>query len=408
MLRKIYSLFSKTVTKDEKQETEMVQGHNNPAETGIISNAFESEHVQLGRFIISNTDETRFNIEGDFQLFARIIDDMRRNGGELVPLGTWSEYSVKLTSDSDGENVLSEGDLYDIFSTKFSTLRKMLDPWIGQVGMQRVSMEQVSAYKEFLENIDLCGLVGEDLFATVMVQNMLNTDLGSIMDISLMSGFLPFSAGEKYSILEIGGGYGRLAEALSNGTDSNLHYVLVDAVPASLMYAKEYLEKAFPQKRIGFYLDDPYDGTYDFYVLPPWHLNLISQTEFDLCINVESMQEMVQNHVDFYLALFDKQTKHNGFIYISNSRAYRFTGTWKFPDTWEMLFCHNTPRSWTNNHPALMFKKTNENHARRNRIIEGLHLLEIKDWDLRLENTCLKNEIAWRDNALKKRRKRLI
>lgn len=410
-IKRIFTTLFRRVTKinttiNHKNNT-VNDNSSQVSDNGINANQYDliDANAKLGRFIVSNKDKMRFNIAGDFQLFNRIVNDMRLNGGDLLPIGVWSEYSVNLSLDSDVQQNIQQDELYTTFSTRFSTLSQMLDPWVGQVGMQKVNIEQVKAYRVLLEKIDLCELTGDDLFTTAVKQNMLNTDLGSIMDVNLIANLIPFLPGEKYSILEIGGGYGRLAEALTNGVDNSLHYVLVDAVPGSLLYAKHYLEKAFPNKHIGFYLDDLYDDTYDFYILPPWHLNLISNTAFDLCINVESMQEMEQQHVDYYIALFDKLIKDSGHIYISNSRAYHFKGTWRFPDNWEMIMCHNTPRSWTNDHPTLMFKKTKENYRKRNYIIDGLYAQQVIDWNLKQENTILKNLVARRDEKLNKFRK---
>ena len=346
-------------------------------------------NAKLGRSIISCKDGTRFDINGDFQLFSSIIHDMHVNGKDLVPSGVWSEYSVN-TSD----------DILDIFSRRFSTLKLMLDPWVGQVGMQPVSSEQVDTYKQLLEQIDYCGFVGDDLFTTAVNQDLLNTDLGSMMDVNIIANMLPVQTGKRYFVLEVGGGYGRLAEALTNGIDNSMHYVLVDAVPGSLLYAKEYLERAFPDKRVGFYLNDLYDDSYDFFILPAWQVSQIANTTFDLAINIESMQEMEEQHISFYLKLFDNLVKESGHVYISNSRAYRFKGSWNFPEKWEMLVCNNTPRSWTNDHPTMMFKKTNEICTRQNSILAGLHVQQINDWNLQKRVAALKNEVQWRTDEL--------
>lgn len=360
---------------------------------------------RLGRQIISRPGQQRFCLSGDPALFARIVDDMLQNGGELIAAGAWKDYSCDELSTTKEHSEQDFADQIDsIFTTRFKTMSLMMDPWIGQVGMQPVNQEYAAIYLPVLGEIDHCDLVGEDLMATAKHQDMLNTDLGSIMDVNLLAGFAPLKSEKIYNILEVGGGYGRLAEALTNGIDCNFHYVLVDAVPGSLLYAKIYLENAFPEKRIGFYLNDPYDSSYDFYILAPWHLDRLTDTAFDLCINIESMQEMEQRHVDYYLQKFDHFLKEDGVLYISNSRAYRYQGPWNFPPTWQMLLYHNTPRSWTNNHPTIIMQKINHDCQLQNRILSGMHALQISDWDLRLENIKLHNEIKWRDEELAQHR----
>jgi SAM-dependent methyltransferase len=346
-------------------------------------------HAKPGRSILSCQDGTRFDVAGDVELFTRIVHDMQENGKELVPSGVWSEYSVD-----------TKDDISSIFTTRFSSLLLMMDPWIGQVGMQPVSEEQVEIYRSLLKQIDVCGLVGDDLYTTAQLQNFLNTDLGSIMDVNIIAGMVPFQSKKRTCVLEVGGGYGRLAEALTNSIDHSLHYVLVDAVPGSLLYAKKYLEKAFPGKRVGFYLDDVYDESYDFYIVTPWHQEMIQNTRFDIAINIESMQEMEKKHIEFYIALFDRLLKENGHVYISNSRAYRYKGAWEFPHNWELLICSNTPRSWTNDHPTMMFQKGKGVFTNKNNIVEAFHVQQIRDWDLTQKMTCLTNEIQWRDEEL--------
>ncbi len=363
---------------------------------------------KLGRQIISIRDETRFDLTVDFELFLLLVEDMKLNGKNLVPIGVWNEYSVDT---SITENVLQQtfrDNMHAIFLTKFATMKLMMDPWIGCIGMQPVSEEQIDHYSTVLNNIDHCGLIGQDLFTTAIKQNMLNTDLGSMLDVNTIAGLAPIQKDKRYFILEIGGGYGRLAEALTNAFDNEFHYVLVDAVPGSLLYAQEYLKKAFPHKKIGFYLTDTYDPSYDFYILPPWHLDRIKNTSFNIGINIESMQEMVQEHVDFYVNIFDECIECDGTIYISNSRNYRFQGIWKFPDHWQRLLCHNTPRSWTNNHPTVVFKKTSENWSVHNTILEGLYTQQISDWDAKQNTIVLQKEIEWRDTELKRYRSEVV
>jgi hypothetical protein len=83
------------------------------------------------------------------------------------------------------------------------------------------------------------------------------------------------------------------------------------------------------------------------------------------------MQEMLQFHVDYYLNLFNRLTKNDGLIYISNSHDYVFKGDWKYPENWERLMSFNTPRSWTNNHPTEIFRKKAISYKIKNAFIES-------------------------------------
>jgi putative sugar O-methyltransferase len=159
-------------------------------------------------------------------------------------------------------------------------------------------------------------------------QGWLNADLGSVMDLNLINVYADFPGPRSTTILEVGGGYGRLAEAFYNTFSETMKYVLVDAVPASIMYAYLNMSKCTSAK-VGFYYNhDELDlNKFDVYVMPSWHFKRLNNSEYDISINVESMQEMAQVHVDFYMGLFDAVTRPDGLIYISNGRrSPRFEG----------------------------------------------------------------------------------
>ncbi len=148
------------------------------------------------------------------------------------------------------------------------------------------------------------------------------------MDLNLINVYADFPGPRSTTILEVGGGYGRLAEAFYNTFSETMKYVLVDAVPASIMYAYLNMSKCTSAK-VGFYYNhDELDlNKFDVYVMPSWHFKRLNNSEYDISINVESMQEMAQVHVDFYMGLFDAVTRPDGLIYISNGRrSPRFEG----------------------------------------------------------------------------------
>lgn len=186
----------------------------------------------------------------------------------------------------------------------------------------------------------------------------LETDLGTIMDCNLIFKFSKIDKEKRISIIEIGGGYGRLAEAfLRGGIFNSIHYLLVDVTPGSLMYSYLYLKSQHPNLSIGAYFNgDKYSSNFDCYIMPSWHLDKIVPKTFDISINVESMQEMEQEQVDYYINQFDRVTKPGGLVYLSNSKVYVFKGKWNIPKYWKKLFDENTPRSWTANHPTQIYR----------------------------------------------------
>lgn len=101
------------------------------------------------------------------------------------------------------------------------------------------------------------------------------------------------------------------------------------------------------------------------------------------------MQEMGQEHVDYYLQLFDKVTKVDGCIMIQNSHDYVFKGNWNYPLNWERKLKTNTISSWTEYFPTEIFQK--KIHANN-------------DWN-KLVNAGYKYYIVEKENALAEKQK---
>jgi len=120
------------------------------------------------------------------------------------------------------------------------------------------------------------------------------------------------SRAKRYYALEIGGGYGALAHHLSKLL-KNATYVIID-LPETLLLSAAYLTMLNPQKRI--YLYDPQDfsnfirsgafDSYDFVLLPNYHLEELKGLKFDLVINMASLQEMRDAQVRAYIDFISK------------------------------------------------------------------------------------------------------
>ncbi len=343
-----------------------------------------------------------FAVEGDKELFDRIVADQERYAGDLRPAPNWDlgiggqDGQGYFEAQQRGETVGSGGTGGGSYYDKFSTLRKMLNPLVGCTGMRQIDARTMDEYRTFLKGIDWLDILPayfeEDGKMKDASAGLMITDLGSILDINTISAFLD-PALHTYQILEVGGGYGRLAEVFYNQFgQGRIKYVLLDAVPASLMYSYLYLSKTLPTVRIGFYYnDDPLDlDRFDCYIMPSWHFDAsLWQSKFDCCINIQSMQEMNQHHVDHYLRLFDQILKEgSGIAYISNEKDYIFRGDWNYPDTWQRLLETRTPRSWTRNSPTEVFKKTTtRTHDAENRLVDFIYALQLKDFDRLTEQT---------------------
>ena len=322
------------------------------------------------------------DLQADRATYQLILEDMVRNGGPLVPDPNWlrTEDTSKAPENYDRGAALEFALSEEHYRTKVASMRNLMRAWTG--GAQRPSPRTISKYCQFLKHCDLLDLWAANIGGAASDAIALSDpDLGTLMDLNLLYAFVPSPSSDKSTVLEVGGGYGRLAEAMFNVFGRSVQYVLVDAVPASLYYAPKYLCTAVPDARVGSYYDSEGEGfeigRYDIAIVPAWHFERLNTLRYDICVNIESMQEMNQNHVDYYLKLFDAVATENAAIYLSNAHGYYFRGSFNYPPSWQRLFCGNTPRSWSADHPTEIFRKTTESHTDPNSALDALHRYRI-------------------------------
>lgn len=112
---------------------------------------------------------------------------------------------------------------------------------------------------------------------------------------------------DRIQVLEIGGGYGALAHHLSN-LIGKATYFMID-LPETLLFSGSYLSLHNPEKRVYIYDKDSFPsvirsgeiGTYDFVLLPNYQLHSLDHLQFDLVINISSLQEMRTRQAEEYL-----------------------------------------------------------------------------------------------------------
>jgi hypothetical protein len=330
-----------------------------------LRNHLTPESRILKRFDVDPSD-----IAADRNQLAAVVDDLRRCGGIYAPRAGWMTFDCALDPVEDGRPYLDKSFSDEAVENHMATMEKLLEPWIG-AQRKRAGADVVSRYAPYLMAHDPLGLWTANVASPDVLPRLIQADLGSILDLNIMYSFSTGSAGPRSAVLEIGGGYGRLAEAALNVFGEAVRYVLVDSVPGSILYARDYLRKACPWARIGYYYDgDPFDmERFNCYIVPSWHFESVNNTDYDICINVESFQEMGQAQVDAYLAWFDNFTRDNGLIYLSNARDYQFKGDWNYPVTWRRLLCTRTPRSWTPDHRTEAFVKGSRDYSAPNAAI---------------------------------------
>jgi hypothetical protein len=316
----------------------------------------------------------RLDIAGDKAQFDLIVQDMCLNAGALAPSDHWNWNLGEKTASPAGYTS-------ELFEKNYDHLKKLLDPWVGVTGMRVLSEEAVRKYEGFLRPIDHMQLLPPDILAHGRANGWRETDLGSVLDLSLATMFFENQSKNGMAICEVGGGYGRVAEVFLEKLPKQLHYVLIDAVPASLTYAYSYLRSQYPELKVGsFYAGDEYDRSYNCYVLPSWRTEILEDASFDICMNIESMQEMAQHQVDFYLHLFDRLAVFGAEIYLSNARDYVFKGQWNIPARWETLYLNNTPRSWTADHPTQILRKGEGDHSLKRSVYEIAFAKQVREW----------------------------
>jgi hypothetical protein len=137
-------------------------------------------------------------------------------------------------------------------------------------------------------------------------------------------------------VLEIGGGYGGLALHLSRIL-SGSQYFIID-LPETLIFSAIYLALQAAAKRLYLYapgerLDAEALGGFDFVLLPDYRIDAISGVEFDLAINVASMQEMRIDQVERYLDFLRANCR--GVFYSCNRD--RQTGNDELPSLFDVI-----------------------------------------------------------------------
>ena len=167
----------------------------------------------------------------------------------------------------------------------------------------------------------------------------------------------------KKSILEIGAGYGNLAEKFVKHTDSK--YFIID-LPESILIQHYYLKTNHPEKKIQKIIssNDQIDTSNDVFLVPCFFLNSVKNTQFDLVINMRSFGEMNSIIIQEYFNLINKTLKDDGFLYTVN-RYVTYRGSeiikfkdYPFGDYWTPII---SQPQWLQTHLHELFIRKNQN-----------------------------------------------
>ena len=329
-----------------------------------------------GLLIHCHTNES-FNIDADTNLYKQIVDEMSDRAGDFMPHSCWTKVNL---DDSEYTEIPSKSDASKNAMRvleKNQTLTAMLECWLGcDENNASIDCEtggipnesKVFELEEFLKGLGDLSFFNEFKNSS---SYKITPDFMTIQEISMINSLTKNS--HELKILEIGGGYGRLAEAVLN-VYKGVKYVLADSVPISLMYAYLFLKKNLPNHRIGLFFDNPSANPldYDCYIIPAWHLESVcteNSIDFNLFVNIYSMQEMSQWHVDYYLDFFNRFGADRALIYLNNSKEYIFKGDCNYPKQWQLLYRNNSPFSMTLNSPTEIFVKGDSDYTHLNNLV---------------------------------------
>jgi hypothetical protein len=226
---------------------------------------------------------------------------------------------------------------------KNSTISRFMDDLIGISGMRRPNINEVREYISFLKlnNFEFNSF---RLYYAVFVKKILLTDLGTLVDFSIINSV--FIKSTPISVMEIGGGYGRLANGLIKNREIS-KYILVDPIPSSIALAADYLDKNEVTFKIITTIDEP---LHRVNLLHPSDLKIVPDNSIDLVVNIESFQEMTQDWVDAYVDIINMKTRSNSVFYHSNSFGYKNRFKLNLGAHWKLLTSFNNPRHWTDLH----------------------------------------------------------
>ena len=289
--------------------------------------------------------DTRFKVPPDLYMYVGLHNDMLAVWGS-ADNGIWTKVDTIMV----GKNA-----------------DNMLEYWCGEVGSIELANPgalvqlgmHISSFDEYFwaaKELDHLGIIRDRDLVDLARRNWHLFDLRSVIDVSYIRAFADLRDGDV--VMEVGGGFGRLAEMLALTTPERIKYVNIDASPASLMYSYQYLSEMFPDRKVQLFdVDAPWNDDFDFLIVPAWRLSQLPHFEVSCAINVESFQEMNQSVVDEYLEFFERRLRVGGLVYSANSREWLFQGDWNYPQTWECLYQRRTPQAWTLNHPTSIFRK---------------------------------------------------
>lgn len=150
-------------------------------------------------------------------------------------------------------------------------------------------------------------------------------------------------------ILDIGGGFGRLTEAIKKYySNKKIKIVLLDNYLHSLVYVLCYLKQKLKLNvKVGnIYEGDEFDlDKYDIIVIDYNSFLKLNKYKYDIVINITSFQETNKKIINNYLQLTNNLLNKNGILYSENLLNYKCIFDYNIPDNWSVLKKSKAPFS---------------------------------------------------------------
>jgi len=314
------------------------------------------------------TPWAELDIRPDGSFMAEIAADRERAASPLAGLEHW-----------DINKLLRR----NVSQQAPATFNEMMELWVGGTALREVGQDRMQEYLNFLSRFGLDQRFSEIVDDLAQDRGgILECDLGPIQDYLILEAHfdrIPGSA--PLILLEVGGGYGRLAELFLRYSSHTICYVLVDGVPESVYYSWEYLRQRLPEHHLGMHFKDQrFDpGQFDAYVLPAWHAKEVLQGLVHCAINVASIQEMPDETVAAYFDFFQQRLAEGSLLFFENSRGFFYVREYSYPDNWLYLVKSATPRSRTLDYPLDLLQVKRERCAAENKSIIEKYYISLKE-----------------------------
>jgi len=236
-----------------------------------------------------------------------------------------------------------------------------VNPFAG-AGARRIHTLFLALFWEYVRRIDRRGILtrleepalGDPIIARYRGRRISQDLCNSVLELYSATAALPGGAPGPGGVLELGGGYGRVAWVFLEEFPA-ARYILCD-IPPALGVAQRYLTTLFPDRRaFRFRHFDSYAEIADelaaaqIAFLTPNQLDLVDPLGVDLFVNISSLHEMRPDQIAHYLGQVDRHTA--GCFYTKQWLRWRnpddgveiARDDYPIPERWDVVYSRRHP-----------------------------------------------------------------